>query len=206
MSGILSTRVNSTDQVVLLDADLDQLRPPSGLYLMGMLGTGLAIFAFFAALVVAFFWRAQTPDYWTPVELPSLLWVSSAVIIVSSITAEFARRYLTRGRKSLYRRWLGITASLGTLFLALQVASWKQLANAGAFVVENPHASFYYLFTGLHGCHLVLGLAALILFTIRAWRASGPIKRREWIASTIYYWHFMGALWLGLFVVLLKVQ
>ncbi len=189
-----------------METELDQFRPVSGLYLLGMLGTGSAIFAFFAALVVAFVWRAQTQDYWTPVELPSLLWVSSAVIAVSSVTAEFARRYLVRGLKMLYRRWLGGTAALGTVFLLLQVASWKQLANGGAFVVENPHASFYYIFTGLHGCHLVLGLAALILFAIRAWRVEGPVRRREWIASTIYYWHFMGALWIGLFVVLLKVR
>jgi len=147
MSGILSSRANSTDQVVLLDANLDQFKPVSGLYLMGMIGTGLAIFAFFAALVVAFIWRAQTPDYWTPVELPSLLWVSSAVILVSSVAAEFARRFLVRGRKALYRRWLAATAALGSVFLALQVASWRQLANAGAYVVENPHASFYYIFT-----------------------------------------------------------
>ena len=206
MSGILSSRVTSTEQVVLLDADLGPFRPPSGLYLMGMLGTGMAIFAFFAALVVAFVWRAQTPDYWTPVRLPSLLWFSSAVIVVSSVAAEFARRYLVRGLKMLYRRWLALTAVLGTVFLLLQVASWKQLADAGAFVVENPHASFYYIFTGLHGCHLVLGLAALILFTIRAWRVQGPVKRREWIASAIYYWHFMGALWIGLFVVLVVVR
>ena len=206
MSGILSTRVNSTEQVVLINAEFEHFRRPSGLYLMGMLGIGLAIFAFFAALVVAFIWRAQTPDYWTPVELPSLLWLSSAVIVISSVSAELARRYLIRGLKRMYRRWLAVTASLGTLFLVLQVASWKQLANAGAFLAENPHASFYYIFTGLHGCHLTLGLAALILFTIRAWRVDGPVKRREWIASTIYYWHFMGALWIGLFVVLLKVR
>ncbi|MEO8026855.1 MAG: cytochrome c oxidase subunit 3 [Bryobacteraceae bacterium] len=206
MSGLLSNRVSSTEQVVVMDAALDQPKPPTGLYLMGMAGTGLAIFAFFAALVVAFVWRSQTRDYWTPVELPSLLWVSSGVILISSVAAEFARRYLRRGLKTLYRRWLGITAVLGIAFLTLQVASWKQLADEGAFVVENPHASFYYIFTGLHGGHLVLGLSALLLFTWRAWRTDGPIKRREWIASTIYYWHFMGALWIGLFVVLLEVH
>ena len=92
-------------------------------------------------------------------------------------------------------------AALGVLFLVLQVLSWRQLIRPGAVLVENPHASFYYIFTAGLGAHLAGGMAARAWILWRTWN---PLSRRrfESVAVVTWYWHVMGGLWLALFAVL----
>jgi cytochrome c oxidase subunit 3 len=66
-------------------------------------------------------------------------------------------------------------------------------------MMENPHGAFFYLFTGLHGTHLLGGLIALFVVVF------GRKKRRELVDVVSYYWHFLTALWLILFQVLRTV-
>ncbi len=66
----------------------------------------------------------------------------------------------------------------------------------GAYLAQNPHSSFFYLFTGLHAAHLVGGLVALAVVLL------GRSKRRELVDVVAYYWHFLGVLWVALFIVL----
>jgi cytochrome c oxidase subunit 3 len=91
-----------------------------------------------------------------------------------------------------------VTASLGAGFLASQLSAWRELVNEGAYLMQNPHSSFFYLFTGLHGLHLVGGLVALFVVVL------GRSKRRELVDVVAYYWHFLGVLWIALFAVLLS--
>jgi cytochrome c oxidase subunit 3 len=88
------------------------------------------------------------------------------------------------------------TAVLGVAFLASQLSAWRQLVLKGAYLSQNPHSSFFYLFTGLHGAHLIGGLVALFIVVL------GRGKRRELVDVVAYYWHFLGVLWVALFVVL----
>ena len=67
------------------------------MYRIGLLIACGSILAFFAALVVAFYWRSRTPPFWAPVALPHTLWLSTAIILVSSVTFEAARRAYRRG-------------------------------------------------------------------------------------------------------------
>ena len=69
----------------------------------------------------------------------------------------------------------------------------------GAYLMENPHGAFFYLFTGLHAVHLLGGLIALFVVVF------GRRKRRELVDVVAYYWHFLTVLWLILFEVLRTV-
>jgi cytochrome c oxidase subunit 3 len=199
MARILSDRAEKTDQVVVLPASLeDPSKSPPGLYRVGLTATCVSIFAFFTALVLAYFWRARTPPFWDPIPLPKTLWLSTALILASSATFEAARRVFRRGRWRLASHLLLITASLGAGFLASQLSAWRELINEGAYLMQNPHSSFFYLFTGLHGLHLVGGLVALFVVVL------GRSKRRELVDVVAYYWHFLGVLWIALFAVLLS--
>ena len=201
MSELISPRAARTEEVVVLPATLEEPRRPSGLFWMFLLCFfGYLVFTF-AALIAAFLWRAQTRAYWQQVHLPLLLWYSSAVIVLSSGAMETAHWFYRRARHRLYRRWMVAAAALGVGFLVLQTLSWRQLIQQGSFLVENPHASFYYIFTGGHGLHLLGGLAALGWALYRTW---SPLVRRryEMVAVVAWYWHLMGVLWLVLFGVL----
>jgi cytochrome c oxidase subunit 3 len=89
-----------------------------------------------------------------------------------------------------------VTACLGVAFLMSQISAWRALVDRGAYLAQNPYSSFFYLFTGLHAAHLIGGLVALGFVVLRR------NSRRELVDVAAYYWHFLGVLWLALFVVL----
>jgi cytochrome c oxidase subunit 3 len=195
---LLSDRARKTAQVVVMPASIeDRTKPPAGLYRLGLLLTCAWIFTFFGALVVAFFWRANTMEFWEPIPLPGMLWVSTGIILASSVVFERARRLYRRGEHRTASHLLLITACCGAAFLASQLSAWHELIRRGVYLAQNPYSSFIYMFTGIHGLHLLGGLVALSVVLLRR------SKRRELVDAVCYYWHFMGALWLVLFAALL---
>ena len=201
MRRIISGRAERTDQVVVLPSSLeDPSKSPPGTYTVALLSLCISIFAFFAALVAAYIWRAQTPPYWTPVEIPKVLWLSTCLIFASSLTFEAARRLYRRGEWRLASRFLLLTATIGAAFVASQLTAWRKLIEQGAYLMENPHGSFFYLFTGLHAAHLIGGMVALFCVVL------GRNRRRELVDVVAYYWHFLSVLWFALFGILLTIS
>lgn len=197
MSRLLSDRAEKTDQVMVLPSSLeDPAKSPPGLYRIGLVALLIAIFAFFAALVIAYYWRSSHPPFWGPIQLPQTLWLSTVVILASSVTLEIARRVFRKGQWRLASRFLLATACLGGVFLASQLTAWRELVDQGVYMAQNPHSSFFYLFTGLHAAHLIGGLIALFVVIL------AKSKRRELVDVVGYYWHFLGVLWIALFAIL----
>jgi cytochrome c oxidase subunit III len=186
---------------------------------------------FFAVLVLFFFARqsglrmdARTHEFigdWHPVLLPPILYLNTAVLLLSTLTMEVARRSIFReidvleewlglGRPALRRSlpWLGATLALGLVFLAGQWMAWRQLTAQGfAFNRwSTPASYFFYVITGLHAAHLLLGVAALLVFM----PALGRFKRVEFrqiaVDSSAWYWHAMSLAWMLLFTVLVVGQ
>jgi cytochrome c oxidase subunit 3 len=102
-------------------------------------------------------------------------------------------------RAEVPKRWLYATLFLGLLFVAGQYMAWLQLRSQGLYLATNPNSSFFYLFTALHALHVMGGLAAL-LRVIR--KLGNSTLRRSTMNATSYYWHFMGVLWVYLFLLL----
>ena len=197
MARIVSDRAGKTDQVVVLPSALeDPQKSPPGMYRVGLLATCVSITAFFVALVIAYYWRKRTPPFWQPVPLPKSLWLSTGLIITSSVTFESARQLFRKGQWRTASHFLLATATLGAAFLASQLTAWRNLVMHGAYLAKNPHSSFFYLFTGLHAAHLVGGLIALFVVTL------GKMRRRETVDVVAYYWHYLGILWIALFYIL----
>ena len=183
---------------------------------------------FFIALISAFFARQATGHFdarseyvldWRPLVIPSVLFLNSAIILGSSITVELARRQLFReidvmdewlgiGRPMTRRAapWLLATIGLGLLFLLGQWVAWKQLAVQGVFFSENPASHFFYLITGAHGAHLVLGLIALGVAVGGLFWLRRVEYRQILVDCTAWYWHSMGIFWFFLFGLLLFCQ
>jgi cytochrome c oxidase subunit 3 len=179
---------------------------------------------FFLALAVMFFahqgtghFDARTQEFigdWHPVQLPPLLFLNSAVLILSSLTMEIARRHIFHeldvveewlglGRPALRRTlpWLAATLILGCLFVTGQFVAWKQLTSQG-FAFDRwatPAIYFFYIITGIHAAHLVLG----ILLLASSLGTLGLLRKVEFrqiaVDSLSWYWHTMGVAWLLLF-------
>ena len=176
-------------------------------YRIGMLMALAAIAMMFAALTSAYVMRAGTTG-WQEIALPRLLWLSTALILASSVVFEIARRALRRDDERTYRRWLAVALVLGLGFLVSQLMAWRQLVAEGVYLASNPHSSFFYLLTGLHGLHLAGGIGGLSYLLWRATRTlarrtTTEIKKRRAVADAIgIYWHFMDGLWVYIFALL----
>lgn len=156
----------------------------------------------FASVTSALMIRRAAGD-WKPLFFPNLLWINTAILAASGVTLEVARRALHRLNSKTYRLWIMTTALLGIGFLCGQVMAWRQLAAHGIFLPTNPHSSFFYLFTGLHGLHLLGGIVALLLACRRAFQSDiSVIAQAKSLKLTATYWHFMDALWIYLLFVL----
>ncbi|MGA3046950.1 MAG: heme-copper oxidase subunit III [Terracidiphilus sp.] len=182
---------------------------------------------FFAVLVMVFYARQvglhmdvrshELIGDWHPVQLPPILFLNSAALLLSSLTMEWARRsifheidvleeWLGLGRPAMRRTlpWVGATLFLGFLFLAGQWTAWRQLTAQGFAFDKNatPASYFFYLITFGHAAHVVGCLAALVFCLV----GLGLLRRVEYrqiaIDTTAWFWHFMGLAWLALWAVL----
>ncbi len=181
----------------------------------------------FISLTSAYIVRQGLPTYdgasnsyvrdWGRVDLPwMLLAINTAILLVSSVTMEMARRQaalqaalapvksipgVSLGNEKSFP-WLGITVALGMSFLVGQWLAWGELHARGFFVDTNPNSSFVFLLTIAHAVHLCGGMIALV------WAASSsllhkPVESRRIVVDvTAWYWHFMAVLWIYVFALL----
>jgi cytochrome c oxidase subunit 3 len=176
-----------------------------GHYRLGVLVGLASIVMLFTSLTSAYIVRAAVTNDWVPLPVPRAIWVSTAIILISSVSIELARRAIRHDSASAYSRWLGVTGVLGLGFLISQLMVWRQLARQGIYIATNPFSSFFYLLTAAHGVHLAGGLFALIILLVvhqtRRQTFSAP-KQIALADSVSLYWHFMDALWIYLFLLL----
>ncbi len=183
---------------------------------------------FFIAIVSAFFVTKHSGHFdaynrwinpWLPIEIPSILWLNTIMLLLSSVTVEFARRGIFReidileewfGMGKPTRRkvlpWLIASVLFGCMFLWGQYVAWKQLAMQRISYANNPSSHFFYLITGVHGIHLLLGLAMLVAAVIGMGAIRAIESRQILVDSAAWYWHTMGALWIFLFALLIYGQ
>lgn len=190
-------------------------------YLIGMSLTLLGITLMFAALTITYVSLIGTVN-WRPIALPPLIWLSTALIITSSLTLEASRRSWRRGDTlKTYRRLL-VTTLLGAAFIVSQLFCWQILVAQKVYVTSNPHGSFFYLLTGLHALHIIGGIAALCYLLMRVRRATqnatkAPTSNGERALNLsrlpqaafdagVLYWHFVDGLWVYVFMLLLFWQ
>jgi cytochrome c oxidase subunit 3 len=96
-----------------------------------------------------------------------------------------------------------LTVVLGIAFLIGQWYSWVALVDRQVFFVGNPAGSFLYVFTGLHALHLISGVIFLIIVLISTFRYKVHSQALNTLEMATTYWHFLGGLWLYLFLFLL---
>ena len=171
----------------------------------GQLGVWIlltAVIMLFAGLSSAYIVLRGVPA-WQNIQLPSLLWPNTAVLLLSSVAMEFSKRSARRNQLERMKQWLAASALLGSMFLVGQVAAWRQLVRAGVYLPSTLQSSFFYVITGVHGFHLLGGVIALTFVLGKALKNRLTAFNHEPLKLCATYWHFMDALWVYLFVLLL---
>jgi cytochrome c oxidase subunit 3 len=165
----------------------------------------VSVVMIFGALTSAYIVR-QAEGNWLVFELPQLFWVNTGIILMSSITMHWA--YLSAKRDSLesVKIAMVLTTILGVSFLVGQYLAWGDLVDQKVYLVGNPSGSFVYILSGLHGLHIIGGVVFLLIVLISAFRYKVHSKSLNQVEMCVTYWHFLGGLWLYLFVFLLLTR
>jgi cytochrome c oxidase subunit III len=161
----------------------------------------VSIVMFFMAMASAFIYTRANSNRWVTLHLPSIIWVNTVILLLSSSVIELARRRLALADVRQFRKlWLAAT-TLGVLFLVGQLAAWRQFVLAGFYMSTNQASSFFYILTGLHGLHLLGGICALLYVSFRKFEKA-KVSRSVAAEVVSYYWHFMDGLWIFLLTLL----
>jgi len=167
------------------------------------LGVFLAVAtSLFALLITAYHMRMMEAD-WTNLDLPRVLWLNSAVLVLASVAMQWTLVAARRGQIDSVRKGLAASGVFSFAFLAGQVWAWQQLNGSGQFTSFNPAYAFFLLLTAMHGIHLVGGLAVWARATLRAVRGADFARVRLSVELCTVYWHFLLLVWAVLFAVLL---
>jgi cytochrome c oxidase subunit III len=156
----------------------------------------------FAALTSAYIVR-QAEGNWLEFDLPNMLFYSSVIIAISSGTMHWAYLSAKKDDLNTLRLAMGITTLLGIAFLTVQWYSWVALVDRDVYFVGNPAGSFLYVFTGLHALHLISGVIFLIIVLISSFKYKIHSQKMTRLEMCSTYWHFLGGLWIYLFMFLL---
>lgn len=144
---------------------------------------------------------------WDYIAMPSMFYMSTFTILISSFFGYMSINYCKSDTFSKLTQSLFLTIIFGFFFALFQFFGWKELVAAGKFLSGNNVASSYiYIFTIAHLVHLIGGLIALIVVFFRSRKKRYSSQNYNGLKLTIRFWHFLGFLWIYLFVFLMLIN
>ena len=162
-----------------------------------------SIMMMFGALTSAYLVR-RAGGNWLEFSVPDTFFYSTGVLLFSSVILHVAYYNFKKRNIKTYRGSLIFAFILGCAFLVLQYLGWVELFTLGIDLKGNPSGSFLYVITGIHGLHILGGLAALVVSIINAFTLKKYTEKRKTnFELTLQYWHFVDILWVYLLVFLL---
>ncbi|MEO8085688.1 MAG: cytochrome c oxidase subunit 3 [Bacteroidota bacterium] len=191
----------------------------------------ISIVMLFAGLTSAYMVR-QGEGKWVQFALPQLFFVSTAVIILSSVTMQWAVVSIKKNKVSNLKTAILLTFLLGIGFVIFQYIAWGDLISQGIYFVGtvkditsdftyvpagnetvaqaadigNVAASFLYVITGLHVAHLIGGILALSVVLVKSLLGRYSSSNYNGVVVCSIYWHFLDALWIYLFLFLMYIR
>jgi|TARA_B100000315_G_scaffold81481_1_gene74698 cytochrome c oxidase subunit 3 len=138
---------------------------------------------------------------WQNMPEPMLLWFNSLVLLVSSIVFISVQIASNKKQFNKVKKGLLIVGGLSFVFLFGQLLVWQKMINLGYFMSSNPANAYFYLFTTLHGLHLIGGLIYWVITIKKVWISEEIVIRnaQHTVELCGIYWHFLLFVWLVLF-------
>jgi len=189
----------------VLRVDGDKGSPAPGAGSLGMALFLLSLTVLFTGSVVAFLVIRRDAPYWPPPgapAIPRLLWLSTVLLVSCSAAVQVALSSIRRGDQKRMMHWLAITGGIALLFLACQSVAWAWFFDAATFH-RHLYGFTFYMLTGLHAAHVIGGIVGLIVVMIRAWLGHYSWAHYPGVRNVAVYWHFLDAVWLFLFALLI---
>jgi len=158
----------------------------------------------FSGLIGSFLVYRLGAAFWPPPGLPRLpiavTWVNTFVLLSSAVTMNLAVRAVRANRGRRLKRWLVITALLGTAFLAVQGSEWVRLVAHGLHLSSGTYGATFYTLIGCHGMHVLGATTWLLCVVAMAVRGRYNALNHAGVEVCATYWYFVCAVWPVLFV------
>ena len=171
---------------------------------MMLLFSMLSIAMTFAGLTSAYIVSKSRPDWITDFQLPSAFMLSTVVIVLSSLSILMAKKNVNKNNIKETSIWLGVTFLLSVVFVVSQFSGFDQLIFKGYFFTgpeSTVTTSFLYVLAVLHLVHLFAGMIVLLVVIYNNQKNKYSINKLGFELA-VTFWHFLGFLWLYLFVFL----
>jgi len=160
---------------------------------------------FFAALISAYVLLRLTSPSWPDVsELLNvpLVALNTSLLLISSVTMVYGFASIEDGKQSRLRLYLIATAVIGTVFVSIQAVEWAQLIGEGVTASNSVFGSTFYVLTGFHGLHVLIGILFLVLTIFRSYRGRYSQAEHGGVELMGLYWHFVDIVWIFLFTII----
>lgn len=158
---------------------------------------------FFANLLAGYIYLRASSATWPPVGTPELELafpiVNTVILLLSGVPAYYAQQALKKGNRKGFQIGLIVAAAMGAVFLAGQGYEYTTL---GLSFGENTFANGFYVLTGFHGLHVIVGIGLLLVVTILSFRRPSAEENAFPIDVASTYWHFVDVVWIFLFTTL----
>ncbi len=133
------------------------------------------------------------------------LWLpmwNTIVLLSSSVTVHMAHMGILDGNKRKFNIWLGVTVALGMLFVALQILEYYEAyAHFGLTLNSGIYGSTFFMLTGFHGFHVIMGMTMLLIQWLRSVKGGHFTADDHFgFEASSWYWHFVDVVWVFLFL------
>ena len=127
--------------------------------------------------------------------------VNTILLVTSSFTVTVAHHGLKQGHRGKVKLWLAATIVLALAFVALQAEEYVHAYTELDLTLSSGiYGSTFFMLTGFHGAHVVLGTLMLTIMLIRIFKGHFTAEKHFGFEAASWYWHFVDVVWLGLFV------
>lgn len=163
----------------------------------------------FAGLTSAYIVSSKREDWLDNIALPQAFYLSTAIIIVSSITYLVARNFIKKNNQKSATLVLGVTFALGIAFIVIQFLGFSEMLGSGYYFTgptSNIKMSYVFLIAFVHIVHVVAGLISLLVVFIQQIRGKYTSENMLGFQLGETFWHFLGFLWIYLILFMYFVK
>ncbi len=202
------TEISPVEPETLVPFEEDHARQTN----TGVSNNKLAIWVFIASeslffgafLATYFLYRGRDAQFLkgpTPSQLLNIPFtsVTSFMLLMSSLSMVLALAAIQRGDHRRFRIWLLATVIFGMSFIGGQVYEFTEFYREGLHLSTNMFGTTFYVLTGLHGTHVVVGIVWLMSIWIRSMQGKIGAERHEAVEIAGLYWHFVDVVWIVIF-------
>ncbi len=169
---------------------------------------------FFAGLFAAYFNVRAGAPLWPPINPESvppepfhlailpLVGPATVLLVLSSFTCQFAVWAIRRGDRTAFVRNIGVTFTIGIVFLVMQAIDYVELGREGLTLSSGTFGTTYFTLTGFHGAHVFAGVIMLGVVLYRGMAGQFSARHHDAVEAASLYWHFVDVVWILLFSLL----